>query len=130
MKPLSEVAPRLLVMQIQIQAVWHITQWSQTFFKFALEIPYFQMIFFSNTLVKSQRMKIRLRFHKYFGPMIFLLRLFCNSRLAVFMVSTRFANVLIFQGMVEKAFGRTGYFIISLIQFIYPFIGKVFFLIL
>ena len=42
------------------------------------------------------------------------------------MVSTRFSNVLIFQGMVEKAFGRTGYFIISLIQFIYPFIGKVF----
>ena len=75
-------------------------------------------------------MKIRLRFHKDFGPMIFLLQLFCNSRLAVFMVSTRFANVLIFQGMVEKAFGRTGYFIISLIQFIYPFIGKVFFLIL
>ena len=29
-----------------------------------------------------------------------------------------------YQGMMEKAFGRSGYFVISFIQFIYPFIGK------
>ena len=29
-----------------------------------------------------------------------------------------------FQGMVEKAFGSPGYYILSFIQFIYPFICK------
>ena len=32
-----------------------------------------------------------------------------------------------FQGMMEKAFGRIGFFILTFIQFVYPFIGMIFF---
>ena len=33
-----------------------------------------------------------------------------------------------FQGMMEKAFGRIGFFILTFIQFVYPFIGMIFFI--
>ena len=56
--------------------------------------------------------------------LLILVAITCDYTLVLLIKSGELAGTTTYQGLICAAFGKTGYYVLTLLQFTYPFIGK------